>query len=586
MKLPLPSINLKETLDKTKVKGAFFKKLLNFRRGEDGNQEVEESGLALFREVKIPETLEEAIEKHPYLAEYIRKHNIEPFYITDPSSMGTEADLMSAAFVLDIIYPLERGIFIHIKAGGEIGQYNIIEPEKPSREVLDQIERVIAKLISEKTIVAESIEEKERVITRLFNEAVAKKQLDLPEDKRAYYLYHFLRERIGHGFIDIFLADPWLEDISVPGAGHIYVYHKFFGPLESNIEIQKEDVDFILRSIAERYGHVLSFSHPIIDIHLPDGSRFNVVFGDDISLKGSNFTIRKFPKEPISVAHLIGWKTFSAEFAAYMWMLFEVGISAFICGETASGKTTSLNALTGLIRPDSKIVSIEETPEVNLAHKNWVREVTRLHSGSVVSMFDLLKAALRQRPDYIIVGEIRGEEGQIAFQAIETGHPVLSTFHAGDLQTLFQRLTSPPINVPKTHINGLNLAIFQNRIKRGLRLVRRVLSVNEIISYDPGNGSLNYFPAFVYDPDADRLRFRGSSIFLEAKILPYRGWGTDKLPELYRELQMRAEILQALSEKSPKFRSVWNTIIETERVGVEKVYSMVKEGKMPWLTRY
>jgi len=562
-----------------------FKRLF-FGSKNEAIKEPEEEELALFRETKKPETLEEAIEKYPYLAEYIKKNGLEPFYVVDPSALGTEADLMSAAYVLDIIYPLERGIFIHIKAGGEIGKYNIIEPEKPNREILDQIESAVAKLITERTIVAESIEEKERVIAKLFNEAIRKRKINLPKDKKIYYLYHFLRERIGHGFIDIFLADPWLEDISVPGAGHVYVYHKFFGPLESNIKIQKEEIDQILRSLAERYGHVLSFSHPIIDIHLPDGSRFNVVYGEDISLKGSNFTIRKFPKEPISVAHLIGWNTFSAEFAAYMWMLFEVGISAFICGETASGKTTTLNALTGLIRSDSKIVSIEETPEVNLAHRNWVREVTRLHSGSVVSMFDLLKAALRQRPDYIIVGEIRGEEGQVAFQAIETGHPVLSTFHAGDLQTLFQRLTSPPINVPKTHINGLNLAIFQNRIKRGLRLVRRVLSVNEIISYDSDSGSLNYFPVFVYDPDADQLRFRGSSIFLEAKVLPYRGWGTDKTPELYRELQMRAEILRVLSEKSPKFRSVWNTVIKTEEVGVEKVYKMVKEGKMPWLTAY
>ena len=577
MRLPMPSVSLKKSL---------IKRLFSLRWSEDRSREIEDYGLSLFREAEMPETLEEAMEKHSYLAEYIEKNKLEPFYVIDPSSIGMEADLISATSVLDIIYPLGRGIFVHIKAGGEIGKYNIIEPEKPDREILDRIEKVIAKMISEETIIAESIEEKERVITRLFNEAIAKKQLDLQEDKRAYYLYHFLRERIGHGFIDIFLADPWLEDISVPGAGHVYVYHKFFGPLESNIEIRKGDIDFMLRSIAERYGHVLSFSHPIIDIHLPDGSRFNVVFGEDISLKGSNFTIRKFPKEPISVAHLIGWKTFSAEFAAYMWMLFDVGISAFICGETASGKTTSLNALTGLIRPDSKIVSIEETPEVNLAHRNWVREVTRLHSGSVVSMFDLLKAALRQRPDYIIVGEIRGEEGQIAFQAIETGHPVLSTFHSGDLQTLFQRLTSSPINVPKTHINGLNLAIFQNRIKRGLRIVRRVLSVNEIISYDPDNGSLNYFPAFIYDPDADRLRFRESSIFLEAKILPYRGWGSDKIPELYKELRMRAEVLQALAEKSPRFRSVWNTVIETESVGIEKVYSMVKEGKMPWLTKY
>ncbi|MCD6469400.1 type II/IV secretion system ATPase subunit [Candidatus Bathyarchaeota archaeon] len=562
-----------------------FKRFI-FNSKKETEEEPKEEALTLFRETKKPETLEEAMEKYPYLAEYIKENGLEPFYVVDPSALGTEADLMSAAYVLDIIYPLERGIFIHIKAGGEIGKYNIIEPEKPNREILDQIESAVAKLITERTIVAESIEEKERVIAKLFNEAIQKRKINLPEDKKIYYLYHFLRERIGHGFIDIFLADPWLEDISVPGAGHVYVYHKFFGSLESNIEIQKEEIDQILRSLAERYGHVLSYSHPIIDIHLPDGSRFNIVYGEDISLKGSNFTIRKFPKEPISVAHLIGWNTFSAEFAAYMWMLFEVGISAFICGETASGKTTTLNALTGLIRSDSKIVSIEETPEVNLAHRNWVREVTRLHSGSVVSMFDLLKAALRQRPDYIIVGEIRGEEGQVAFQAIETGHPVLSTFHAGDLQTLFQRLTSPPINVPKTHINGLNLAIFQNRIKRGLRLVRRVLSVNEIISYDSDSGSLNYFPVFVYDPDADQLRFRGSSIFLEAKVLPYRGWGTDKTPELYRELQMRAEILRVLSEKSPKFRSVWNTVIETEQVGVEKVYRMIKEGKMPWLTAY
>jgi len=563
-----------------------FNLKFNLRNNKSNRVEERVMGLDLFKSLDKPKSLEEAMKKYPYLAEYVKKHNLEPFYVVDPSALGSEADLMSAAFVLDIIYPLERGIFIHIKAGGEIGKYNIIEPEKPDREIMDQIENAVAKLINEKTIVVESIEEKEKIIAKLFNEALKKKIINLPEEKSAYYLYHFLRERVGHGFIDIFLADPWLEDISVPGAGHVYVYHKFFGPLESNIKIQKEEIDFLLRSVAERYGHVLSYSHPIIDIHLPDGSRFNVVYGEDISLKGSNFTIRKFPKEPISVAHLIGWKTFSAEFAAYMWMLFEVGVSAFIAGETASGKTTTLNALAGLIRPDSKIVSIEETPEVNLAHRNWVREVTRLHSGSAVTMFDLLKAALRQRPDYIIVGEIRGEEGHVAFQAIETGHPVLSTFHAGDLQTLIQRLTSPPINVPKSHINGLNLAVFQNRIKRGLKLVRRVLSVNEIISYDPDEGSVNYFPAFIYDPDDDVLRFRGSSILLESKVLPYRGWGTDKIPELYRELQMRAEILQVLSAKSPSFKSVWNTVIEVERVGVEKVYEMVKEGKMPWLAEY
>jgi flagellar protein FlaI len=274
----------------------------------------------------------------------------------------------------------------------------------------------------------------------------------------------------------------------------------------------------------------------------------------------------------------------SAELAAYLWILLDMGISFFMCGETASGKTTTLNAFVGLIKPDAKIVSIEETPEVNLAHRNWVREVTRLATGSKVTMFDLLKAAMRQRPDQIIVGEIRGEEGQIAFQAIETGHPVVSTIHAGDLQTLFQRLTSSPINVPKSHMNGLNIAIFQNRIKRGLKLVRRITSVNEIINYDQEEGQLNFLPVFSFDSDVDKLSFAGSSFLMEARVLPYRGWEPERLPELYAELRTRAEILTILSEKHPRFKDVWNTVIETEKSGVAEVHAQVKEGKFPWIT--
>jgi flagellar protein FlaI len=535
-------------------------------------------------DLELPKTLEEAYEKYPYLKSYAEAAGITPEYVIDPSMVGTGTDLMSAAFVLDIVYPIGLGAFIHIKFGGEYGKYNIIEPEKPPRKILEQVEDAIARAITERTIIAEGAKEKERLIEKLFKEAVKKKILKLPPGKQRNVLYHFLREKVGHGVLDDFLADPWLEDISVPGAGHVYVYHKFFGALESNTEISLEDGESLLRGLAERHGKVLSYTNPILDVHLDDGSRFNIVFGEDISIKGSNFTIRKFPKEPISVAHCIKWKTMSAELGAYMWILSEMGISFFMCGETASGKTTSLNAFVGLIKPDAKIVSIEETPEVNLAHKNWVREVTRLHTGSKVTMFDLLKAALRQRPDQIIVGEIRGEEGQIAFQAIETGHPVVSTIHAGDLQTLFQRLTSSPINVPKSHMNGLNVAIFQNRIKRGLKLVRRVTSVNEILNYDQEEGQLNFLPVFTYDSDEDLLRFSGSSFLMEAKILPYRGWPPERLPEVYDELKMRADILSALADKHPRFKDVWNTVIEVESTGVEEVYRKVKEGQFTWLS--
>jgi len=535
-----------------------------FRRGD--TQVSEETSLFKF---EPPETLMEAMQKYPYLESYVEGLKVKPVYIKDPgaASIGSE--------VSNVIYPLAMGAFVHISVGGEMGRYNIIEPEKPSRIILNRVEDAVARIITEREVEVKE-EERLQILVKLFNEALRRGLVRIPEDERSNVLYHFLREKVGHGFLDDFLADPWLEDISVPGGGKVYVYHKFYGNLESNIEVSKEDADSLLRSIAERYGKVLSFTNPILDIHLPDGSRFNVVFGEDISLRGSNFTIRKFPKEPISVAHLIKWGTLSAEMAAYMWMLLEVGVSFFICGETASGKTTSLNALAGLIRPSSKMVSIEETPEVNLAHKNWIREVTRLHTGSKVTMFDLLKAALRQRPDYIIVGEIRGEEGRIAFQAIETGHPVMSTMHAGDLSALFQRLTTDPINVPKTHVSSLNLAIFQNRIKRGRKLVRRVLSVNEILGYDVEEESLNYLPSFMYDPDTDNLRFIGTSFMMETKVLPYRGWDRDRLPDLYEELRMRAEILKILAEKKPRFIDVWNTVIMVEEKGLNQVYERLK----------
>jgi len=546
---------------------ALLKKLLRRR------EERVEEALSLFRG-EAPKTIEEATRKYPYLAEYLEKLEARPRYVVN-------LDLeLGVGEEVDVLYPLGRGIFVHVTTGGEMGRYNIIEPPKPEPRVLDHVESAIAETVDEKPLGEGSDEE---LLVRLFRLAKRRKALKLKADEEENALYHFLREKIGYGFLDGFLADPFLEDINIPGAGNIFVYHKLFGSLETNVKISKDEIDKILRSIAERYGKILSYSNPIIDIHLPDGSRFNVVFGEDISLKGSNFTIRKFPKEPISVAHLVRWNTLSAELAAYLWMLFEVGVSCLVCGETASGKTTTLNALMAFIKPNFKIVSIEETPEVNLFHRNWIREVTRLHTGSPVTMFDLLKAALRQRPDYIIVGEIRGEEGRIAFQAIETGHPVISTMHAGNLQQLFQRLTSDPINVPKSHINSLNLTIFQARIERGNKLIRRVTSVNEIIGYDPDEGRLSFIPTFIYDPDADTHNFMKLSFLLENVVLPFRGWGKERLPDLYREIEVRKEIIKYLAERRPRYRDVWRTVIEVDRVGVDRVYEALREGEPSWI---
>lgn len=534
-------------------------------------EEEEEEDVWLFKKT-LSKTLQEAVKEHSHLASYLEKLPDKPQYVLN-------LDLEEYGRETNVVYPLGLGIYVHIEVGGEIGRYSIIEPKKPDLELLDKIEAAVARLVKDK----EYGLRKERILASLFKKSIKKKWVKLPKgEDENNVLYYFLREKIRHGFLDGFLADPWLEDISIPGEGKIFVYHKMFGHLETNIEISKDEINRLLRSISERYGKVLSYTNPIIDIHLPDGSRFNIVFGEDISLKGSNFTIRKFPEDPISVAHLIKWGTFSPDLAAYLWMIFDVGASAFICGETASGKTTSLNALTCFITSNSKIVSIEETPEINIFHKNWVREVTRLHTGTKVTMFDLLKAALRQRPDYLIVGEIRGEEGRVAFQAIETGHPVLSTMHAGTLGQLFQRLTSAPINVPKTHIDGLNLAIFQARMERGKKFIRRITSINEIIGYESEEARLNYLPTFIYDPDLDRLRFMGSSYHLETKVLTFRGWGKERLKELYEEMKARAEILSFLSENFPTYTDMWKTVIEVRHKGIWEVYRRVKEMKVPW----
>jgi flagellar protein FlaI len=517
--------------------------------------------------------MQNATEKHIYLESYLKELHEPPKYIVD-----IEKEVFDEK--VNVLYPLGLGIFAHITMGESINRYNIIEPPKPDRKLIAEMETAVARLVEGK----EYGEQKSTILAGLFRQAIKKKMVKLPKNTdHDILLYHFLREKIGNGFLDGFLADPGLEDISIPGEGSVFVYHRTFGNLETSVGVSQQAINELLRNIAERHGKVLSYTHPIIDIHLDDGSRLNIVFGEDISLRGSNFTIRKFPKEPISVAQLIKWHTLTPDLAAYLWMLFEVGITALVCGETASGKTTTLNALTSFIGSDSKIISIEETPEINVYHKNWIREITRLHTGVQITMFDLLKAALRQRPDYIIVGELRGEEGKIAFQAVETGHPVLSTMHAGNLGQLFQRLTSYPIDVPKSHIDGLNLVIFQARIERGSKFIRRCTSINEVIGYEPDEGRLNYLPTFMYDEDLDQFRFMGSSFHLENRVLAFRGWGEDRLRDIYEEMKARAEILNYLAEKFPTHTEVSKTMTTAKTLGIWEVHRRVKEMKVPWV---
>ncbi len=238
--------------------------------------------------------------------------------------------------------------------------------------------------------------------------------------------YVVLRDKVGLGVLEPLIGDPYIEDVSCSGLGNLFLEHRIFGGLKASIGFASDrELDRFVIRLSEKIGRPVTYREPIVDAVLPDGSRVNIVFGGDVSKRGSNFTIRKFSATPMSLLDLISSGSLSHEMAAYMSFVLREEMNVFISGETASGKTTLLNALTTFINPNSKIVSIEDTPELQVPHMNWIREVsrgsTKEGTASSVSMMDLLKAALRQRPNEIIIGEIRGEEGAVAFQAMQTG---------------------------------------------------------------------------------------------------------------------------------------------------------------------
>ncbi|MEM4572451.1 MAG: ATPase, T2SS/T4P/T4SS family [Zestosphaera sp.] len=366
-----------------------------------------------------------------YLRQYISRKTSESDDIKVVDKLGSEHKFLKN---YSLIYPVGGGVFIHVssrKLSRGYPSYVVIEPPRPPEKILYFVEEKVARLIPEE-YVPKSPDDKVCLLLRLIDEVYSKWSGELlrylsdgvpREELKSVVAYHVVRDKVGVGVIEPFLRDPYLEDISCSGLGSIYVVHKYFGSMESSVGFLNEnELNAFLISLAEKIGKPLSSARPIVDATLPDGSRINIVFGNDVSLRGSNFTIRRVLKTPASVTQLISWGTFDARIAAYMWMLLSEGMSGFICGETASGKTTSLTAMIPFIRPSAKIVSIEDTAEVVVPHPNWVRELTR-DTGrpeSSVSMFDLLKSALRQRPNYIIVGEIRGAEGSIAFQAIQS----------------------------------------------------------------------------------------------------------------------------------------------------------------------
>ncbi len=395
--------------------------------------------------------------------------------------------------------------------------------------------------------------------------------------------YLLIRDKIDMGVLKPFLSDSYIEDISCDGIGPIFIEHKIFKGLKSVIEFKvSSELDEFVVKMAERIKRPITYRSPIVDATLLDGSRINIVYGTAISRHGSNFSIRKVNEVPLSILNIVESNGIDYLAAAYIWICVEYGMSLFVSGETASGKTTLLNAITAFIPPENKIVTIEDTPELNVPHRNWIREVALAKgkgegsggaaAGGEVTMFDLLKAALRQRPNQILVGEIRGVEGSVAFGAMQTGHPVMSTFHAASVEKLIQRLCGDPINIPRTYVDNLNLVIIQSAVKRpDGQLVRRMISCNELVGFNPETQGFTFVEMFSWEPVTDTFTWsgKGSSYLLENKIATMLGMPDSKKSEIYLEVEKRAKILERLHKAGyTKFWDLFHMMTKIKKQGL------------------
>lgn len=536
------------------------------------------------------EETKEILDKNPHLKEYMEKTEKKigrpDFYSTLPFEVRDEKNP-------NLIYPAQGLVFVHIFKTADMDEkeYHPIEPQlspdeqkkhdlllkiivkkAPTKESVktdDELKKILQELIDEtieideRAVKAETEEKKglfKKKIDKIKATSIQKKAIE----------YYILKNIVGTSQIECFMRDPWLEDIHIVAGEKIHLIHKVFGMTKTNVEISKDDAEVFTRKLSEKMGSPVSEGNPIADGVLPDGSRGNLVYSKAISIKGPSMTIRRFTETPISVTQLIKWGTMSAGIGAYLWICCEYGRNFFICGGTACGKTTTMNAIIPFIPPNRKIYTAEGTPEMQVPHKVWQQLLTK-ESGPEegrVTMFDLLRAALRSRPEYIIPGEVRGAEGNIVFGAMQTGHPVMTTFHAGTVTKVIQRFTSDPINVPKTFMDNLDFVVIQLAIERDGKLMRRITNIDEIEGYNRAVDGIMSRTAFQWDALKDEHRFvaNRNSYILEERIAKTAGY--QNLSEIYNVYDERKRILERMVEED---------IMDYYEV-VQFIWSYYKEG--------
>jgi flagellar protein FlaI len=484
-------------------------------------------------------------------------------------------------------YPLyEPFAHVAIVQNPKTGEYKYVLDELQ----LDPLERSVYNRILE-ILLAEIESPKEEILDpRKFFAEEAKKIVDkyrislgwLPDVSWYKILYHAERDLVGFGRIDPLMRDPNIEDISCDGVSRpVYIWHRNYESIETNLEFQNdEELDNVVVKLVHMAGKHVSSAFPIVDASLPGKHRLAVCYRREVTPFGTAFTIRKFREDPYSIIDLINLGTFSEEMAAYLWLCLENRASVMVLGGTAAGKTTALNSLACLIKPGSKIITIEETAELNLPHENWVSLIARqsygLGGSSVgeVTLFDLVKTSMRHRPDVLIVGEVRGQEAYVLFQALATGHGGMCTMHAENLDSAIKRLTSKPMDISPAYIQLMNVVLSIQRVHltKGTerKAYRRVMNVNEIADYE------DYRCALRWNPAEDEYL----SAFDKSAMLPAISdrIGVSK-KDLIAEIGKRKDVLHWMRERNIRSYKDVAAIIAEYYARPKQIYDKVIAGE-------
>jgi len=462
--------------------------------------------------------------------------------------------------------------------------YEVLEPtlQKNEEEQLKEIKTFLMEEVDVNLKEIETREKAENYLKEKTKEIIKKYRIKVPPNAVDKLIYYIIRDFIGYGKIGPLMKDHLIEDISADGVNiPIYVWHRLYESLPTNIIFNDEaELDSFIIRLAYLSGKNISIASPMLDASLPDGSRIQLTYGSEVTRRGSTFTIRRFRVDPLTISDLIAFNTVSSEMAAYLWYVIENRASVIVAGGVAAGKTTMLNCLSMFIKPEMKIVSVEDTQELNLPHENWIPSVVRLgfgHEGKKsgsITLFDLLKAAVRQRPDYIIVGEVRGEEAYTLFQAMATGHLGMSTIHAESVEAVINRLESEPMNIPKPLIAMIDVIMVMARTEIEEKPARRSTTTTEVLEPNRKTKRILTEEVFSWNPKEDNFVFSGHSSLLEGRM---KKMGVNER-DIRRELHRRKAVLEWIVSKNIRRYTDVANVIREYYANPNRVYQKARVG--------